>query len=484
MRRRKVDSKIEQKILTALIMSKEFLGQAVQILDLTLIEAEHFRTVAAWCVDYYHAYNKAPEEGIETIYHGWVEAQEEATEEMDAIHDFLEALSEDYEGAESQNIPHLLDQLAEFMRRKKLQAARDTLDYALHNGDTTAAEQAILEYRGVSTEETAGVAPLNDPEAWERTYAESQKPLFEFPGDAGRFLNPALTRDSLIGIQGPEKRGKTWWCLEFVIRALRARRRVAFFQVGDLSEAQILRRLAVRLVNRPLNRTMCGQIRIPRDIMPPEDAEDELDVEYRVRDYPRPITKNATLEAIKKFSKANGMSNQGPPFLKVGIFSNSSINVRGLDGVLEKWEAFDGFVPDVIVIDYADILAAEDPKKQARDQVNDTWKALRRLSQDRHALVIAPTQADAGSYDIETQSMKNFSEDKRKLAHVTGMLGLNQTSQEKTAQVMRLNWIVLRESPFNSSDCLWVGQSIELGRAYTCGTLYNPHAPKDEEDDD
>ena len=131
----------------------------------------------------------------------------------------------------------------------------------------------------------------------------------------------------------------------------------------------------------------------------------------------------------------------------------------------------EGFIPDVIVIDYADILAPEDPRQQPRDQVNETWKALRRLSQERHCLVIAPTQANAASYDKWVQGMHNFSEDKRKLAHVTGMLGLNQTEEEKALHVMRLNWIVLRESPFNAQQCLWVGQCLEIGRAFYCATL-------------
>ena len=41
-------------------------------------------------------------------------------------------------------------------------------------------------------------------------------------------------------------------------------------------------------------------------------------------------------------------------------------------------------------------------------------------------LVVTATQADANSYDRTSLKMSNFSEDKRKLAHVTAMYGLNQ----------------------------------------------------------
>ena len=86
-------------------------------------------------------------------------------------------------------------------------------------------------------------------------------------------------------------------------------------------------------------------------------------------------------------------------------------------------------------------------------------------------MVIAPTQADAASYGLDTLEASNFSEDKRKLAHVTGMLGLNQNASEKDGGIMRLNWIVLREGEFNTSRCLHVGQCLSLGRAFCCACV-------------
>ena len=194
------------------------------------------------------------------------------------------------------------------------------------------------------------------------------------------------------------------------------------------------------------------------------------DLEHQIIRAENPIRKGACIRACEAFMRRNGLSLE-KPFLRVSVHPNSSINLAGVSSVLDRWELQHDFIPDIIIIDYADILAPEDPKKQTRDQVNDTWKALRRLSQERHCLVLAPTQANAASYGAETQDMGNFSEDKRKLAHVTGMLGLNQTPEEKGMGVMRLNWIALRESSFNVKRCLWVGQSLTLGRAYCCGTL-------------
>lgn len=470
MKRRKVDSHVERRLLMALISSTDFLSQASTIIDLELIEANHWRTIAEWCLDHFTKHHVAPGQDIETTYHSWAEEHEDSPH-ADAIHDLLEDLSTSWDkDPDPLNVPYLLDQLRLLLNRRRLHKLQEHMDWALASGHPEEAQEAVLGYHPVEATSVVGVDPFRDEEVWERAFSQSSQPLLALPGDAGRFLNHAMTRDALIGIQGPEKRGKTWWCFELVIQALQERRRVAFFQVGDLSEHQALIRLGVHLTGRPYLKSLCKETEIPTKIFPPRKDGDELRVETKITTFKRTVTKGGCLRAVKRFKRSQGM-HPDRSYLKVSIHSNSSINVRGIQGILAQWEVSEGFIPDVIVIDYADILAPEDPRQQPRDQVNETWKALRRLSQDQHCLVLVPTQADAASYDVKTQSVKNFSEDKRKLAHVTGMLGLNQTEEEKAMSIMRLNWIVLRESPFSTYKCLWVGQCLPIGRAYFCATL-------------
>jgi hypothetical protein len=347
---------------------------------------------------------------------------------------------------------------------------QEELDGLLSQGDVKTAVETIANYRAVELGQGSGVDPLNDRKAWLRAFAEPAEPLITFPGAGGRFFNHALTRDSLVGIQAPEKRGKTFWCVEFAVRALRNRKKVALFQVGDLSESQLLLRLGVRLAQAPLYEDLCGQVDIPRKIERDEQAELGVEVSYEAKKVRKPLSFSMVDRARRDFMRANGLSHK-KSYLKTSTHPNSSINVRGIETILDQWAYEEGFIPDVVIIDYADILAPEEQKKEGRDMVNDTWKALRRMTQQRHVLGVVPTQANAQAYEAQTQGMKHFSNDKRKLAHVTGMFALNQTEEEKEAQVMRLNWIVLRESPFSTKRCLYVGQCLPLARAFCCATL-------------
>lgn len=475
MKRRKADSEQERKFLTAMIVSREFLA-GVSAADLSLLPTRYAQQLAGWCLEHYRRYADAPNKAIESIYHSWVENENPEEDDAEAVHDFLTTLSGDYDTVrESLNVPHLLDGISAYLTLKGVAKLTDDLTAHLSFGRKDDAIAAIQSFRGVSLNDSIGYDPVNSAAAMTRAFAESSKPVIEFPGDAMRFFGGALVRDGLIGIQGPEKRGKTFWCLELVYRTLRERKRVAMFEVGDLSEAQLSRRMAVRMAGIPLPwpnyQHAPLEIKMPCRIQLVESTNDEGKairkprVKFDVREFRRPIDEVSATIAQAKFRRTHKLPKDKPSVM-FSAHPMGTVNVAGINSTLERWESELDFVPDVIVVDYADILAPEKERRDARDQVNDTWQALRRLSQKWHACVATPTQADAASYNVKTQTMANFSNDKRKNAHVTGMLGLNQTTEEKRMQIMRLNWLNLRESDFSTDDCLYVAQCIPLGMAF------------------
>jgi len=885
MERTKIDTISEQKIITAMVVSKEYLLQVASLINTDLLKSPPLRQIATWCLKYYTKYGEAPGSQIESIYHGWVRKGKASSEQMEAVSDVLENLSEQYEQHKTLNVQRYLDITTEYLNIKQIEALKDELDYSLTEGDMIAASSAIARYSAVTKETGSGIDPFNNEEAWELAYSESQKPLIDWHDeDANRFFGHSLCRDCLLGILGPEKRGKciegstliqlsdgrslpisqivnkkldvkvltydeeisrfketpilqhwdngikscckvttrggreiittfnhkyltpsgwkeigdlkekdyiavpkkldnfgsyymkstlvrflaymiaegcctqghinklkkdgtrrknglnasftninediiadfkrccidlgigwkendisyglsgandyirgyglaghsaktklipeeilklpkgkvaeflrvlytcdgwccnknknrqigiclanrpliyqiaslltrfglvytirkvingkftaweliigddeniakfikeinfdtpktqkevdiipgrsfldklpyevglkfykevkeeirkdgkgfyeifgqnkatsvkyqlnkkqpvmrksfqntkgtrayekymnadilwdtiekiedvgekhtydltiqtthnyvagnclvhnTWWCVEFLFRALMNQRRVALFEVGDMSQSQILRRMGVRLSRRPMFKSNLGPIKVPLKM-----GRKGKKIRHKTKEVfcDKVATNKSRKKGMDKFMRANGIK-KDVTYVKSSIHANSSINIAGIETILNQWEVFEGFVPDIIIIDYPDILDVEPggSNLSERGTVNATWKAMRKLSQEKHCLVIAPTQADAGSYDLETLGMGNFTEDKRKIAHVTGMIGLNQIGEEKKAAVMRLNWIALREEEFIGDLCLNVGQCLSLGRAFCCSCL-------------
>lgn len=459
-----------------MIVSKDFLSQASTALDMELIDTPHYKVVAEWCLEHLKKYDKAPKSHIEDYYHKWSEDNDNK-ELVDSVHAFLNSLSDEYDKAKEINVPYLCDQLAQFITKRRVLRIKENLEHSILEGNLKEAEQAIVTYKMTTVGHEDGCDGLNDDDVWDQSFAEARETVIPFEGDAGKFFNYAMTRGSLVAIQAGEKCGKSWWCIEFAMRALRHRRKVAFFEVGDLLRSELFVRLGMRLTKRPQWPRQLGKILYPSHIEVDDNEACGYRVDSKVVEAKHTVTNEASRRGRLRFKRSCGHS-PGVRYLMNSSHPNSSINVQGISNILDKWKSKYDYHPDVIIVDYGDILAPEDTGRkheQDRNVVNDTWKALRRLSQERHALVIVPTQAKADSYNVTNepilQTMKSFSDDKRKLAHVTGMIGLNQTPEEKEMQGMRLNWIVLRGAPYNITKPLYVGTCFPLARALCCASF-------------
>lgn len=286
---------------------------------------------------------------------------------------------------------------------------------------------------------------------------ERGESLIKYKGALGNFFGDALCRDSFVSLMGPEKRGKTFWLGDFAWNGMLQGNKVAFFGVGDMSQRQMMRRFMVRAAARPWKVPPSDKppIRWPTSISHHPDCQS---AETVLKDlvFKYPLELKAAKEAFNKLTRK-----KKEPLLQMSIHPNNSISVHGIQSIINSWYQ-GGWHPDIIVIDYADILAPISGTQDTRDQIDQTWKGLRSLSQSEHCLMLTGTQSDAASYKADTLDMSNFSNDKRKMAHVTGMIGLNQTNEEKSNQIMRLNWIVLREEEFVTDRCVHVAQCLAL----------------------
>jgi hypothetical protein len=368
----------------------------------------------------------------------------------------------------------------------------------------------VQNFRQPAIETNNVINPFYEPLKIKQAFEQKAEPLIKFPRALGQFWNDQFVRGGFVALLGPEKRGKTFMLLELGIRALSSGSNVIFFQAGDMSEKEQLRRMGIYFAKRSDKEKYCQGMYIPvidcmlnqNDTCDHNDREcdfglfeelpekdfskitlDKMIEKYK--EYPdyRPcrnckhikptpwiewrdpvpvLTWKYAYKRIKKFRKRHKKQ------FKLATYANDTLNTSMIDRQLDMLER-DGFVPDVCIIDYADIMGPEivrGMQMDFRNQQNQRWKNLRRLSQERHMLVITATQADAASYEQDTLNRSNFSEDKRKYAHVTAMYGLNQTEIEKEIGLIRLNELVIRDGDFSSKNQCKVLQRLQMGRPF------------------
>lgn len=415
-----------------------------------LFAADWANMVGTWAVDHLRRYGHPPGKAIAQIFETWGHDENQPEEIIDAVERFLTFVSDAGEDGVNGSPEHLLDVAGRHFNHVRLSRVISEAEAELSQGDDRAAHGILTGVARVELGEGSVVKPADEFEIWDQSFNQERlKPLVRYPGVLGKFIGTSLQRDKLFAIQASDKVGKSWYLLDLAVRAVRNRKRVAYFEVGDLGQDETVLRMGQRAAGRPLRNRKC---RVPVSV----DPETKVFV-YEDKKFER-------LEGHEAFQAFRRLGRGGSDRLRLSCHPNSTISVAGIESEIADWERED-WRPDVIVIDYADILAPPEGVRDRLDQVDLTWKALRRLSQRTHTLVVTATQAAATAYTSRatTQGRQHFSGRKTKNAEVDGIIGLNQTADEKKEGVWRLNWVVRRSEAYTDTGFVRVAGCLAIG---------------------
>lgn len=404
-------------------------------------------TVARWCTEYMRKYDTPPNGNIRQIFSDWAESEKADKETVEAIEKFLTLMSREYEKDSPKSSDFILDVASQYFNTSRLKHAIEEAGEEIRQGNWQLAQEMLANSPKLELGRGSTIVLDQDFESWRNAVECSSRGIVEYSGAIGKFFGDCLSRGSLYAFMGVDKSGKSFWLLDLVFRAIRQRRRVAFFEAGDMGEEDTIIRLAQRIEGKP---------EVPSTIFFPTAFDDEKNPIFEKRELEQFSVKNA-------FRKLQRYTNQSGK-LRLSCHPNSSLSVRDISSRLKDWTR-ENWIPDVVVIDYADILAPPVGIRDTLDQIDETWKHLRRLSQEFHCLVVTATQTNAAAYQNNGfLSRKHFSGRKTKLAHVNGMIGLSVSNEDKTNGITRLNWVVRRRGRWNESKQLYVAGCLDIGR--------------------
>lgn len=472
-KRKKIDLSEERRILQYMITSTSFLTQLQGVARPQLFSSSYSQTVSNWIWDFYSHTSEAPGRGIEDIY---LRKRKDIHEEEDheLISEFLTNLSKDWAKAQISNIPYTVKSAIEFFKIRSLERMKDRLADAINANDHALGERLISEYRKVDRPSGEGVDILQDHQAIINAFSIEQEYLFTYPGPLGSAIGP-FRRGDFLGILGAMKKGKSHYLWFTAYRAALMGLKVIFIS-AEMTESQMLRRMWHTVCGQPLKDK---EVEIAEFVMA---KNGKYDVGSR-----REVRKGIDLSEVKKkqrFYQKQIRSGE----IRLITFSNYSASVKDIETELVNLEYYEGFIPDVVVVDYADILKPLDGRLEYRHQMDSTWKALRGMAQERSILVVTGTQSgraglvrDVGGADV--------AEDIRKIAHVTHMIAINQKPHEKKQGILRMEVSAQREGTQFVGQII-VLQNLEIGRMYLNSkykedvNLPEDHEKKNEKDKD
>ena len=158
---------------------------------------------------------------------------------------------------------------------------------------------------------------------------------------------------------------------------------------------------------------------------------------------------------------ANKMRKLRLPVL-VKEFPTGHLTIPGLEAYLDQLERYDGFIPDVLIVDYADLFNIE--SSRVREDTGKIYKDLRGLGVDRELAVITASQSNRLGEDAKKLTLKHLAEDYTKAATSDMIVTYSQTTVEKELGLGRL-WIAKNRDnedgqTFTISHALGMGQFV------------------------
>ena len=508
------DEFIERRIVTGLIVSENYLRTARSFPILDYLSSPELRRIANWALDYWDKYKEPADRDIQLAYMEELRTDRLPRDQAELVEEILERLSADYGRGEQFNDGYLLDRTIAWLRARHLQDNEEQVQALVDEDRLDEAEALKAEFKPITAGTSRGLELGSEAslEAVRKAFTDDAQRVLKFPGALGMMINPHLIRGGFVALLGPEKRGKSYWLLEFGMRAIRHRFNVAYFDAGDNTRNQVLRRICIYLSRRSDRETNAYLRPVGDCVLNQLDlcSRSDRNCDHGIFDLPEEdyYSNRERRESYKSLAplvkeerayrpcdsrtcdERRGtvwLEDQGPTELldykdaqkylswfierykrrfKLMDHPSNTLTLAEMRSCLDEWQQEDDFEPDVILVDYADLMT--DSEADFRHRQDVVWKGLRGLSQERHALVVTATQSDAASYKARRLGKHHFSEDKRKNAHVTAMFGLNQDpkGRESRLGMMRINEIVVREGRSSVDHEVTVLQDLRAARAF------------------
>jgi hypothetical protein len=508
---------LERRIVMGFIISTEYVRRLAPFWQDHFLVSPELVKLTRWCLDFFLEYNRVPDRDIEAVYMDHVQRGDVDKTEAELIEEIFHRIEDDYGRDEQFNYGYLYNQTIRYLRQREIEQHKEHLEDRIARGEIERALEDIQTFRPQSFVTTLGLEVGSEEgyKAIEQAFAEGARPVVTYPGAFGRMINSHLIRGGFVAFLAPEKRGKTWLMTDIAFRGLRQKANVALFQAGDLTESQMLRRACIYLSHRSDDEQYCKSYWRPvgdcvrnqfdactrsdrncdhgiydeqitawdddsthqferyqgliaaakthREYQPCDSMTCDMrrPTVYLVEEPERePLNAKDAVEVARVFFERYRRR------FKLMTSPSDSLSNEEIRRCLDEWEYQDDFVPDIIIVDYADLMTAR--VAEFRHRQDAIWKGLRATSQARHALVVTATQADANSYRQNRLNLTNFSEDKRKFAHVTAMWGLNQDphGREKELGILRINTLLVREGIFSAENDVAILQDLRSGRPF------------------
>jgi len=379
--------------------------------------------------DYWDKFSTAPGDDYEMELNSALNSRKLTEQEYAQAIEYCTRLAETVDVS---NPEAILDKLGEFALQRRWLAAGIAFVHKVRSADLEGGRSLIYEYlrEGTSTVLDSGVDIFSEESISNR----AMRRAFSKPNLMRLMIGPfdkagiGLNRGWLVLGAAPEKYGKTWMGIHVAKVALLQGLRVLFCSHGDLSTDEMEDRFdqcfsgSFHWRKKPQRRY--------------ETKWFDSDGELRIS-----TVKVNSIEDIKVIKHGVSVMSGFGGKLRVKWWPMNACTIGMMDAYLDHLAVNEGFYPDVIINDYAEIMKLS---SQERSGVNLIYEDHKRMAGERKAVVMTFSQVNKKAYTKKWITMGDFAEDKRKAAHCDLAFALCITPEEERQKLARMVMFVDR----------------------------------------
>lgn len=438
-----------QEALLALLCYDETTGGAALVASLLApgVYDPYFRDLAEEASAYFLTYGKAPGEHTLDIIQALKERHPDRAEIYQRI---FTSLKQTRRGVNREYVTH---QAQLFARHQSLKAGITAAIDQLQDGNESAiaeAENALRTALDANRPLLEAGTLLSDPQRALR-FLDASHAAYPtgIPRLDERGLGPARKRlHVFVALPG---RGKTWWLVHLAKQALMNRLRVVYVTL-ELSEEEVASRLMQALFSIAKRGKEVHQYQV--------FESDELgrfvgmDVKALSN---RPGFNDPR---IRRHLTAKLKVLKHKPPLVIKEFPTGSLTVRELEAYLHTLEAGLNVIPDLLIVDYADLMAVD--AKNYRTDLGLLYKQLRGVAVKRNVAVATASQAHRNAARARVMTAEHIAEDYSKVATADVVLTYSQTPSEYELGLARL--FVAKGRTDRDKFAVLISQAYGLGQ--------------------
>lgn len=418
MSQEQISGSLSQNLLTLLAFDSESLPILASTLEPGMFESDFYKHICQLSLEFYREFKTAPGDHLPDLLEPKLNQE---TRESEA---YLKILINLFNNKDEVNRDYVLSQLNRFIRQQALKDGIITAHQYVKDGDLENAEEALnravskqikVFEPGIMVADTSkSLAFLN---ATTPAYPIGIKQLDDMD------LGPA--RGELLVILAPANRGKTQFCAHIAKVCALNRLKVLVISL-EMSEQKYTQRILQSLfaISKRQSEVVYTSFN--------EDEDGKL-MGFRLEMVERPTLKDENIGRIitEKLSKFHNKIK-----ILVKRFPTNALTMKGLEAYLDSLERFSNYVPDILIIDYADLMLID--AANIRVATSNVYKDLRRIAVERNIGVVSPSQANRLAEDARIITLKHLAEDYSKAATADNVIAYCQTSLEYQLGLARL----------------------------------------------